>query len=210
MHIHHHLSRAALFGALLLIIGCDRSSARYLHQVADACPSGWKVSTNTNGIVLRREATVWILGKVSNPPPDPYSSVEHYFKTVGREIHYEIRLRFIPLLSLSKYEKLKLARQEAATRFNQGASGKDEYTHWQIQYEECQVPVLFTTDYSIFVDRWADGGTNFGYRIEPLFTDVYPPEAASEIEAVIKNLNKVFRQYENPGTPHSAGTPQSH
>jgi alpha-glucosidase (family GH31 glycosyl hydrolase) len=157
------------------------------------------VSANSNGFVLRRDATVWIMGKVSNPPPGPDESVEHYFKTAGREIHYEIRLRFIPLLPQAEYEKLKMARQQALAQLRKGSSGKAEYDQRQTQYEECQVPALFTQDYSIFVDRWADGGASFGYRIEPLFIDVYPPAAASEIEALIKNLSKVFKRYENLG-----------
>ena len=92
-----------------------------------------------------------------------------------------------------------MARQQALAQLRKGSSGKSEYTQRQIHYKECQVPALFTKDYSIFVDPWADGGASFAYRIEPLFIDVYPPAAASEIEAFIKNLSKVFRQYENPG-----------
>jgi hypothetical protein len=158
------------------------------------------VSTGTNIIVLRRDAPVWIVGKISEPPPGPNQSVEQYFKTTGHEIHYELRLRFVPQLPRSEYEKLKAARAEAAARFSKGASAKSEYTQWQIDYEQCQVPRFFTPDYSIFADRWADGGTNFGYRIEPRFIDVYPPEAASEIEGAINNLKKLFKEYDYSGT----------
>jgi hypothetical protein len=157
------------------------------------------VSAGTNGIVLRREAAVWIMGKAGNPPPLD-NSIEHYFKTAGHEIHYAIRLRFVPLLPRLEYERLKTARQQAAARFSKGASGKSEYTRWQIEYEECQVPVFLTRDYSIFVDRWAYRAADSGYRIEPLFINVYPPEAGSEVEAVIQRVSKVFKRYENPGT----------
>lgn len=185
MHTHRLFSRAALFGTLLLIAGCERSPTRYAKQIADVCPSGWKVSANSNGIVLRRDANVWIMGTIGKPPPFSGESVEHYFKKNGSEIHYEIQLRFVPLLPRPEYGKLKMARQQAAARLSKGASGKDEYSQLQKHYAECQVPVFFTKDYSIFVDG----------RIEPLFIDVYPPEAASETEVVIKNLSKVFKQY---------------
>jgi len=198
MHAHSLFFRATLFGTLLLIAGCDRSPTRYAKQVAEVCPSGWKVSANSNGIVLRRDATVWIMGKIAKQAPFSGESVEHYFKRAGSEIQYEIRLRFVPLLPRPEYEKLKMARQQTAARFSKGASGKDEYGQLMRQYGKCQVPVFLTQDYSIFVDRWADGGGSLGNGIEPLFIDVYPPEAASEAEAVIKNLSKVFNQYENP------------
>jgi hypothetical protein len=188
MHAPRLFSRAVLFGTLLLIAGCDRSPTRYAKQVAEVSPSGWTVSASSNCIVLRRDATVWVMGKIAKQAPFPDESVEHYFKRAGYETDCEIRLRFVPLLPRSEYEKLKMARQQAAARLSKGASGKDEYTQLQRQYEKCQVPVFLTKDYSIFVDQWA----------EPLFIDVYPPEAASEAEAFIKNLSKVFKQYENP------------
>ena len=138
------------------------------------------------------------MGKIANPPRGPDESIEDYFKSAGREIHYELRLRFVPLMSTPEYRQMKAAREEAAARFSKGASGKSEYTQWQIHYEQSQVPALFTKDYSIYVDRWADRGTMFGHRVEPRFIDVYPPEAASEIEAVIKSFSKLFNEY--PGT----------
>jgi hypothetical protein len=158
------------------------------------------VSASTNLIVLRRDAPVWIMGRISNPPPGPNQSVEQYFKTAGDEIHYELRLRFVSELPRPEYERLKVARAEAAARFNRGASGKSEYTQWQIDYEQRQVPRFVAPGYSIFADRWADSGTNFGHRIEPRFIDVYPPEAASEIESVVNNLRKVFKEYDHSGT----------
>jgi|ERR1051325_17393 hypothetical protein len=196
----HQSVRLLLLGATVLAVGCSSAPSRFVKEVAGICPSGWQVSASNSVIVLRRETPVWIMGKVSNPPPDPGESVEHYFKTAGSEVHYEVRLRFVPLLPRPEYEKLKAARAFAAARFHRGAAGKEEYTQWQINYENCQVPALFTKDNSIFLDRWADTGTDPGYRIETRFIDVHPPEAASEIEAVIKSLQKVFAEYDNSGT----------
>jgi len=187
-------------GLTVLAVGCDRSPSRFTRSVAEICPRGWQVSASSNGITLRRETAVWIMGKVSNPPRRPDESIGDYFKRAGGEVHYELRLRFVSLLPQPAYEALKTARQQAAARFDKGASGKSEYTQWQIDYQRCQVPRFFTSDYSIFVDRWADTGTSSGYRIEPRFIHVYPPEAASEIEAVISSLNKEFNEYVNGGT----------
>ncbi len=140
------------------------------------------------------------MGKVSKPPRRSDESLGDYFKNAGQEIHYELWLRFVPLMSKREYQRLRAAREEAATRLNKGASGKSEYTQWQIHYEQCQVPALFTKDYSIFVERWADRGALVGHRIEPRFLDVYPPDAASEIEVVIKSLSKLFNEYPASGT----------
>ena len=76
--------------------------------------------------------------------------------TLAERFITKYRLRFVPLLPRTEYEKLKVTREQAAARFGKGASGKEVYLQWQIQYEKSQVPVFFTKDYSIFVDRWAD------------------------------------------------------
>ena len=170
----------------------------FVAQVATVCPAGWHVSAGSNVVVLRREAALWIMGKVSNPPRGPEESVEHYFKTAGHEIHYEVRLRFVPLLSAKEYEALKTAREQAAAQLDKGASGKSEYTQLQRNFERSQVPRFYTGNYSVFVERWADRGTNFGYRMEPRFIDVYPPEAGSEIESVINSLSRIFTEYAVP------------
>ena len=184
----------------MLAVGCGHLASSFTRQVAEKCPPGWSVSTSNNVITLRRETPVWIMGKVSNPPRGPDESLGDYFKSAGQEIHYEVRLRFVPLMSKPAYQQLKTAREEAAARFGKGASGKSEYTQWQLHYEECQVPALFTKDYSIFVDRWADRGAMFGHRVETRFIDVYPPDAASEIETLIKSLSKLFNEYPAPTT----------
>ena len=79
---------------------------------------------------------------------------------------------------------------------SEGASGKDEYTRLQQRYEGSQVPVFFTEDYGIFVDRLADTGMVVA-QIEPRFIEVYPPEAALEVESLITNMGKLFNRYEN-------------
>ena len=167
-------------------------------RVSELAPSGWRVGASNDVITVRRDAPVWIMGYISRPPQS--GTKEEFFKRSGQEIHYKLRLRFAPLLSQSKYERLRAARVQAAARLRQGASGKTEYTQLQKHYEECQVPLFFTAHYSIFVDKWADIGAGAGYRIEPLFIEVYPPEAASEIDAIIKSFGKVFTEYGNSST----------
>lgn len=169
-------------------------------------PSGWKVSASNDVIVLRRENPVWIMGKVSNPPPDLKESVASYFQRCGRRIHYEVRLRFVPLMSRPEIEKLQAARQQAAARLAHGASGKSEYGRLQMEYENCQVPQFFTEKNSVFVERWADAGDTNGYRFEPDFIEVYPPEAGFEIEAVVKSLWKLFNDYESAMNMNAGAT----
>jgi hypothetical protein len=137
------------------------------------------------------------MGYISRPPQ--FGTKEEFFKRDGQEIHYELRLRFVPLLSGADYKHLWAARL-AAERLKQGASGKSEYVELQKHYEKCQVPLYFTEHYSVFVDRWADIAADTGYLIEPLFVEIYPPEAASEIDTVIKSFGKVFREYASSGT----------
>jgi hypothetical protein len=185
-----------LVGAMLLVAGCNRPPAQITSQIRALNPGGWKISTGSGVIVLRRETPVTIMGIVGNPPRGPDESIEHYFRTCGQQIHYEVRVRFVPRLAQSEYEKMKLARQQAAAKFEKGASGRIEYNVWHNDYTNCQVPEFFTKDYSIFVDRWADRAEFEGFLMQFRFIQVYPPEAATEIEAVIKSLGTVFEKYE--------------
>lgn len=173
---------------------------QYAKEIAGLCPSGWQTSASNGIISLQRDTPVLIMGKVSNPPRMPNESLEHYFQKAGSLIHYEVRLRFVSLLSRPEFEQLKVAREQAAAKFKRGASGKDENTKWQREYEECQVPAFFTKDYSIYVERWADRGAIAGHRIEPCFTEIYPTEVASEIESIVSSLGKVFDSYEISGS----------
>jgi hypothetical protein len=187
------------FGAALLGQGCRSANSRPLPPefavwISQASSNGWKVVTSNNTITLRRDSPVWIMGYISRPPQ--VGTKEEYFKKDGSEIHYELRLRFVPLLSQLEYESLRTARTQAAARLKQGASGKDEYGELQKRYEQCQVPLFHTQHYSVFVDRWAENRR----RIEPLFVEVYPSEAASEIDNVVKSLGQVFQAYDNSGT----------
>jgi len=192
-----HAFAVAAFLLVLAIAGCGRTPSSYTGQIRAFCPSGWQVSASNDVIMLRRENPVWIMGKVSNPPIMPNENVAAYFQRCGQQIHYEVRLRFVPLLSQTEFEKLQTARQQAAARLAHGASGKSEYNQLQIEYENCQVPQFFTETNSIFVERWVDAGDTKGYHFEPDFIEVYPPEAGLEIEAVIKSLGKVFKDYES-------------
>ena len=73
-----------------------------------------------------------------------------------------MQLPFVPLMAKAEYQQLKTAREEAAARFSKGAFGKSQYTRWQIRYEQGQVPMFFTKDHRIYVDRWADRGAIIG------------------------------------------------
>jgi hypothetical protein len=170
-------------------------------QVTNICPRGWHTYVSNNVITFRRESPVLILGKVSNPPRQPNESMEHYLKQVGRTVQYELRLRFTPLISQTQYEQLRATRKQAAARFNQGAASKYEYTIWQQHYEECQVPIFHTGDYTVFIDHWAEIGASASHRIEPRFIEVYPPEANLEVQSVINSVKKLFTAYEtSPNT----------
>jgi hypothetical protein len=140
------------------------------------------------------------MGYISRPPQ--IETQQEFFKRYGHEIHYELRLRFVPRLSRSEYQRLRAARLQAAARLKRGAAGKTEYGELAKDYERCQVPLYFTEHYSVFVDRRADlsPDINDNYRIEPLFFEVYPPEAASEIDGVVRSFGQVFKAYGNPGT----------
>ena len=126
----HQFIRTLLIGVILLAVGCNHSLARFTEEISRLCPAGWQVSASNNVITLRREAAVWVMGNVSNPPSDPGESMGHYFQRVGHKIPYEVRLEFVPLLPQSEYKRLKAAHEQAAARFNKGASGKREYDRW--------------------------------------------------------------------------------
>jgi hypothetical protein len=189
------LIRLLLVGAILLTVGCNRPPSLFTKELSPLCPTGWQVSASNNTIVLRREAAVWVMGYIARPAVPPWESKADLFHDYGHKIRYEVWLEFVPLLSRPEFEKLKAARGRASARFKTGASGKEEYDRWMMQYYECRVPVFFTKDYSIFVDRWADRGEVTGYPIDPRFVEIYPLEAGAEIEALIKSLAKLFKEY---------------
>lgn len=180
--------------------GCRPPASRpdptdFVAQVSRLSPSGWRVTTTNDVLIVRRDAPVWIMGYISRPVE--FGAKEDFFRRYGQEIHYELRLRFVPLLNRADYKSLRAARMQAAARLKQGAAGKSEYGELAKQYERCQIPLYFTPHYSVFVERWADlsPDTNYKYRIEPLFVEVYPPEAASEIDVVVRSFGQVFKQY---------------
>src|SRR5690349_8289219 len=115
--MYRHIISLLFCGVTVLTFGCAAPPSRLAKDVAALCPSGWQVSASSNDVVLRRNTAVWIMGKVSNPPPDPGESIGTYFKRAGDEIHYEVRLRFVSRLPQPAYEALITARKEAAARF---------------------------------------------------------------------------------------------
>jgi LysM repeat protein len=173
-----------------------QSPQSYAAQIRALCPAGWLTSISNDVIVLRRENSVWIMGKISNPPRMPDETEAAYFQRCGQQIRYELRLRFVPLLTQQEFEKLQTARQQAAAALKRGGSGKIEYDGLQKEFENCQVPQFFTEKDSIYVEHWADITNNVnttGYHLEPEFIDVYPPETVTEIKSLATSLKKVFQ-----------------
>lgn len=171
-------------------------------QIRALCPAGWQVSASNNLIVLRRENPVWIMGTISNPPRMPDETEAAYFQRCGRQIRYELRMRFMPLLTQQEFEKLQTARQQAAAALKRGGSGKIEYDRLQREFENCQVPQFFTEKHSIYVEHWANITNNVnttGYHLEPDCIDVYPPETVTEIKTLATSLKKVFQTYDTTG-----------
>lgn len=182
-----NLIRALSLGAILLTVGCNRSPTRFAKEISRLCPTGWQVSASNNVITLRREAEVWWMPHIGRPAVAPSGETKaDFFRNHGGKGQYEVWLEFVPRLSQPEYEKLKAAREQAYALFNKGTQSKSEYGRLAHQYDQSRVPSFFTMDFSIFVDR----------PFDPRFVEVYPPEAASEIEVVIKSLAKLFRDYE--------------
>src|SRR6266849_2169280 len=98
---------AALLGQSCRPVGSRQTPSDFLSQVSKVSPSGWKAATSNDVLTLRRDAPVWIMGYISRPPQ--FGTKEEFFKRDGQEIHYELRLRFVPLLSRSEYERLRAA-----------------------------------------------------------------------------------------------------
>lgn len=168
-------------------------------QIRALCPAGWQTSISNNLIVLQRGNPVWIMGKISNPPRMPDETEAAYFQRCGQQIRYELRLRFVPLLTQQEFEKILTARRQAAAALNHGGSGKIGYTDLQIKLENCQIPQFFTEKYSVYVEHWADITNNpntTGYHLEPDFINVYPPETVTETKSLATSLKKVFQTYD--------------
>lgn len=196
-----HLTKSWKPGIVIIVREQEpnQSPQSYAAQIRALCPAGWQVSASNNVIVLRRENPVWIMGKISNPPRMPDETEAAYFQRCGRQIRYELRLRFVSLLTQQEFEKLQTARQQAAAAFKRGGSGKIEYDRLQREFENCQMPQFFTEKYSIYVEHWANITNNVnttGYHLEPDFIDVYPPETVTEIKSLATSLKKVFQTYD--------------
>lgn len=196
-------SLATLVVLSLLLTGCKPGATSYENRIAGVLPKDWHATVTNDVIFLRREAPVWVMGHVSNPPQLPDQTIAQYFQTAGQEIVYELRLRFVPLLPRAEFERLRVAREKAGERFKHGASGKFEYDDWVKQFDASQVPAFFTKEHSIFLERWAVRVSIPEYLIEPRFVDVYPQEAASEIEGVVSKLGGLFHKYEGEPDRHN-------
>jgi hypothetical protein len=194
---------ATLVVLSLLLTGCKPDVTSYENRIAAAVPKGWHTNATNDALFLRREAPVWVMGHVSNPPQLPDQTIAQYFQTAGQEIHYELRLRFVPLLPRAEFERLRAAREKAGERFKHGASGKFEYDDWMKQSDASQVPAFFTKEHSIFLERWAVRVSIPEWLIEPRFVDVHPPEAVSEIEGVVSKLGGLFHKYEGEPDRHN-------
>jgi hypothetical protein len=79
---------------------------------------------------------------------------------------------------------LKFAHNQAASDLAKGARSKSEYGDMMMNYEKAEAPRFYTSKSSIFVESLSE------------FLNVYPPEAAQEIEHLVNSLGNVFGEYE--------------
>lgn len=172
------------FAVLLaaLVAGCTspRPVARVADEVHRSIPAGWRLTSSNSTIRLESERDVVLIGRISRPA----GSLEEVARIVGQTTRYQVTLTFVPRLSAGELERLRTARQPYATVLDTGAPSKEAYSRAQIGYERRKVPTFYTADYSIFVDRPIDR-----------FVEVYPPDAAAQVEQLMVSLKGLFCEY---------------
>lgn len=110
--------------------------------------------------------------------------MEELARDFGYTTNYHVTLSFVPRLSATELERLREARRPFERILDTGVRSKSEYGHAQRGYDQHRVPVFFTDDFSIFVDRPTDR-----------FVELYPPDAAAQVQELMASLRRVFHEY---------------
>jgi len=168
-----------------LLAGCS-SGPRQISEVRDdirrIIPTGWSVNASNTTIRIQSEREVTLIGRISRPVMP--GGMEELARRMGQTTKYEVILSFVPRLSAAELGRLRAARSPFERILDTGAPSKLDYTKAQIGYEHHRVPTFYTDKYSIFVDRSADR-----------FVEVYPPDAAAQVERLMEALRRLFREY---------------
>jgi hypothetical protein len=178
---------AFLFPALfaMLLFSCS-SRSRPVAKVADdirhAIPAGWSVSISNATVRIRSERDITLIGRISRPAMP--GGMEQLAREMGHTTKYEVMLSVVPLLSSVELERLRAARRPFEQVLDTGALSKMDFTKAQIGYEQHRVPTFYTDDYSVFVDRPVDR-----------FVEIYPPDAAAQVERLMASLRGLFHEY---------------
>ncbi len=182
MSMRTALAITLCFTALLASCGGGpRPVARIADDIRRTAPPGWTITTSGAAIHIQSIRKVSLIGRISRPA---FLSMEELARDFGYTTNYHVTLSFVPRLSTAEHEHLREARRPFQRVLDTGARSKSEYGDAQRGYQQHRVPLFYTDDYSIFVDRPMDR-----------FIEVYPQNAATEVQALMASLNKVFREY---------------
>ncbi len=123
-----------------------------------------------------------LIGRISRPVLP--GGMEQLAREFGRTAKYQVTLTFVPQLSSVELDRMREARRHFEEVLDRGAPSKSEYDDALRGYEQHPVPVFCTDEHSIFVERPTDR-----------FVEVYPSDAAAQVQALMASLKKVFREY---------------
>jgi len=169
----------------VVLAGCS-TEPRRIAGVADdvrrTIPTGWTVSTSNATIRIQSERDVTLIGRTSRPVMP--GGMEELAQRMGQTTKYDVTLSLVPRLSAAELEELRAARSPFERVLDTEAPSKADYTKAQLGYEQHRVPTFYTEDYSIFVDRPIDR-----------FVEVYPPDAAAQVEHLMAALKTLFHEY---------------
>ncbi len=140
------------------------------------------MTTSNATIRIQSERDVTLIGRISRPAMP--GGMEQLAREFGHTSKYQVTLSFVPRLSAAELARLREARRPFERVLDTGARSKFEYDDALRGYEQHHVPVFFTDDYSVFAERPTDR-----------FIEVYPPDAATQVQALMTSLKKVFHEY---------------
>ena len=179
-----HCSLAIVLIMAVMLTGCG-SSPRSVEDIATeirgCVPAGWHASASNNSIRISSDQQVALIGRMSRPAG---MSIEE-LATKSLRTNYEMTLTFVPRLSTKEYLSLKARRAPFFYALDHAPS-RVVYVQAMRGYETKRVPVFFTSDYSIFVDRPID-----------LFVQTYPSDVWVQAEAMLRRFKSFLKQYED-------------
>jgi hypothetical protein len=164
-----------VFGVIsaTIVAGCGKSAPRSLESIAQelapVMPPGFRSAVSNATIRFQSETGYPLFDGGGN---------------LVRTARVDVVLSFVPRLSAAEYQRQREARRSVEQALASAATNSAEYAQAQQRRARCPVPVFYTDDYSVYVERPVG-------RLD----DPSPTEAALQIQQLAPLFRKTFHAY---------------